>query len=456
MSNQVKPYIAGIVIFLLSLGLLSYIDAQQRNERAQEHRSQAISYLSAIRAKLESTFYANIFLTKSLTTLVAVEGSISSEKFNRLAQELISNNPNIRNIGLAEGYILNKIYPLEGNEEALGLNYRNHPEQWPAVKRAIESRQTIVAGPVELVQGGRAFINRTPIFFADSLATGNDSGYWGLASVVINMDTIFAEVGLPDLDTEFDIAIRGKDGLGASGDVFFGNPQVLQQSPVTLNVTFPNGSWQLAAIPKGGWSATSNATFLLRISGLLIAILLSALTIITYRDNRHLRHAALHDQLTGLPNRVMLDERVNQSLAQAERNRTHLAVAVLDLNGFKSINDTHGHLIGDLALIEVANRMKNTLRNADTPARTGGDEFTVLLPDIRSPKDGAIIAEKLSKAIRKPMQAKDQILEISCSIGISVYPVHGKDLTTLFRRADEAMYKAKTSEEKDWSTAYTT
>ncbi|HKB80028.1 MAG TPA: EAL domain-containing protein [Thermoanaerobaculia bacterium] len=152
---------------------------------------------------------------------------------------------------------------------------------------------------------------------------------------------------------------------------------------------------------------------------------------------------AYHDALTQLPNRRLFVERLGMSLLAAKRARTSVGVLFMDLDRFKAINDTLGHDVADVLLIEVAERLRSCVRQTDTVARHGGDEFTVILPDLHQPEDAAQVAEKILERIAEPVIAGPSSIEISVSIGISVYPYDGTDIETLLRNADDAMYRAK-------------
>jgi diguanylate cyclase (GGDEF)-like protein/PAS domain S-box-containing protein len=156
-----------------------------------------------------------------------------------------------------------------------------------------------------------------------------------------------------------------------------------------------------------------------------------------------LQYQALHDALTGLPNRTLLGDRLRQAIASAARDKRPLALLLLDLDRFKEVNDTMGHPYGDLILQQVASRIRELLREADTVARLGGDEFAIL-PSGATAKEGAVrTAQKVVKAFEKPFVIDDRAFDIRSSIGIALYPEHGDDAETLMRRADVAMYVAK-------------
>jgi diguanylate cyclase (GGDEF)-like protein/PAS domain S-box-containing protein len=158
-----------------------------------------------------------------------------------------------------------------------------------------------------------------------------------------------------------------------------------------------------------------------------------------------LRHQALHDALTGLPNRVLLHDRIEQGILSMRRESTSFALLFLDLDGFKEINDTFGHHIGDILLGKVGARLRAQLRATDTIARLGGDEFAVLLDGLEAASDAERLGGALLKSLQQPFPIEDHKLVVGASIGIVRCPEHGSDPTTLMRRADVAMYAAKSA-----------
>jgi diguanylate cyclase (GGDEF)-like protein len=147
--------------------------------------------------------------------------------------------------------------------------------------------------------------------------------------------------------------------------------------------------------------------------------------------------------LTGLPNRTLLNDRLALVLSLAKRHKHKPALMMMDMDKFKYINDTFGHLTGDELLKAMGNRLLNLLRVSDTVARIGGDEFVILLPEINSENNAAEIADKILESIRKPFILNDKTLNITTSIGIALYPDSGKDSIELLKNADKALYKAK-------------
>ena len=154
-------------------------------------------------------------------------------------------------------------------------------------------------------------------------------------------------------------------------------------------------------------------------------------------------HLALHDPLTGLPNRRLFEDRIEKTLQRAERNRTLAAVLLVDMDEFKKINDTYGHAIGDAVLCAASERMLGRLRKADTVARTGGDEFTILLSELTEPQHAAHLARTIAESLQQPLTVGDVTLRASGSIGVAVYPNDAQNADALCALADAGMYAAK-------------
>jgi diguanylate cyclase (GGDEF)-like protein len=172
--------------------------------------------------------------------------------------------------------------------------------------------------------------------------------------------------------------------------------------------------------------------------------------VVVFRDVRAAResssrmtHSAQHDFLTGLPNRMLLQDRLSQAIALARRHMKQTAVLFLDLDGFKYINDSLGHAVGDRLLQSVARRLVDCARASDTVSRQGGDEFVVLLSEMQQPEDAAIAARRILEAVSAPHSIDEHDLHVTTSIGVSVYPADGFDAETLIKNADTAMYQAK-------------
>ena len=170
-------------------------------------------------------------------------------------------------------------------------------------------------------------------------------------------------------------------------------------------------------------------------------------------SNRALESLALHDALTGLPNRRLLMDRLFLAIAHARRNKGIMAVMYLDLDGFKQINDTLGHDAGDTLLGMVAARLLAAVRQEDTVARLGGDEFVIALWGLSHADDAAKLASKVIQAVSQPYSIQGRGVSISASVGVGIYPTHGEEVETLMKSADLALHEAKSTGKHDYRMA---
>ncbi len=259
-------------------------------QRRLEQRALVVTLLSPIRAKLEGAVSTNLALIEGIAAYVALHPAITQHEFASISQRLIGESCQVLNVGAAPGLVVRFMYPLRGNEAAVGLDYGKVPGQRQAARRAIETKQTTLAGPVGLVQGGQGLIGRVPIFSDDDPLTA-----WGLVSAVIDVSAVYEVAGLMESDLELDIVIRGRDGTGAGGEVFYGGLDRLDEEPITMAVAVANGEWELLATPKKGWHAFHRASHrpaILTVA-LAMAFFLIGLVYIYYRNQARLAYLAL-------------------------------------------------------------------------------------------------------------------------------------------------------------------
>lgn len=183
-------------------------------------------------------------------------------------------------------------------------------------------------------------------------------------------------------------------------------------------------------------------TFLVSLNSLLL-LSIGLIVMTKERVEARLRAMALHDALTGLPNRILFDEHMATTLAQARRDHKRFGLMFVDLDGFKGINDTLGHRVGDLLLQGVAERLTRAMRASDTPGRISGDEFVILMRDLQGPEDALRVAERIQARLVEPFFIEGHPIAISASLGIALFPEHGTDAIALSRNADAAMYRSK-------------
>jgi sensor domain CHASE-containing protein len=238
--HELHPILAAALLLLAGLALSYRLALLQHRNDIDRMRDQVTSELDKVRGDLSRELFASINLTQGLVSLVTIQGEISHQQFEAIAGELMSHAHNIRNIALAPDNVIRFIYPHQGNEEALGLDYLKTTEQRETVLRAISEKRMIVAGPVKLVQGGTGIIGRTPIYLRESSTNVGSTRYWGISATVIDFDTLIQDARL-DRAAQLRFALRGKDGKGSSGEIFWGDAGIFRSDPVMMDVALAVG-----------------------------------------------------------------------------------------------------------------------------------------------------------------------------------------------------------------------
>ncbi len=584
--------------------------AEQQNRRVhdQSQRTQVLNQISLIRAKLEGNISGNIQLARGLVATLGTEPDMDQRRFSALTENLLHQKSQIRNFAAAEGMIVTLVHPLEGNEAVLGIDYSQIREQREGIERAYQTGDLVIAGPLDLVQGGRGLIGRLPVFVPEP---DGQLRFWGVVSAVMDIDRVYEESGLTDPGLPLDVAIAGQDGLGAQGNLFYGKAATFDDRPVLADVTLPSGAWRIAATPKGGWSDTPGNLWSLRVLLLLASAFIMVPAIVTgrliderqrnirtlrrretqlgklsrrlrlaldtskvavwemsvgeldqfwdarmnelygypaddaprhrdhwerrihpddleragaefrqllvdYRYNsqyrivlddgevRHIRamgavyeedgaspriigvnwdvtadiaredelkrvnaltearnaeleaarshieHNALHDSLTGLPNRRYLDNLLADHAAKFESAGERAALLQLDLDRFKQVNDTLGHVAGDAMLIHAAAVLRASVRESDFVARVGGDEFVVVRrwPGAQTgtgsyERELSELSDHIVARMQEPLYFQGHECRVGVSIGIASDTDCMADPLRLLVNADIALYRAK-------------
>lgn len=445
------PGATAVALFLLGLAVTAFVANLEERRRASEARADVTAALGALRGRLEAELNSTVFLTQGLVTLVATQGDIRPEQFDAYTAELMRHGRHIRNIGLAPGNVIRYLFPLAGNEAALGLDYLSHPVQRVGVQRAMQQRGTVLVGPIALVQGGRAVVGRTPIFRAEGAAGGETGSYWGMASVVIDYESLVTAAGLDAARQGLRLALRGGD----DDTLFWGDADALHHDPVTLDVDLPGTRWQLIGLPRDGWPEAGGWFTRYVLGGLSLSLLLAALVLRMLMDRQHIRELALRDPLTQLANRRQLRARLVRAITESRREGGRFALLQIDLDGFKPVNDRWGHEVGDEVLRRIGARMRDLVRGRDTLGRLGGDEFLLILRGERAGEAAVIarVARRVLEAIAEPMAIDGLSLRVGASLGVALYPDDAGDMPGLLRRADEALYRAKRAGGHCWRHA---
>ncbi len=259
---------AAIALVVVILGTV-FAERQNNAVYRQNVRAEVLNHVSLIRSRLEGNINANIQLLRGLVSVISAEPDMDQQRFSALARNLFNGENQLRSVAAAPGLVVEMVYPLEGNRAALGLDYRANDDQRAAALRVRNTGRLVVAGPVDLVQGGVGFVARIPVYTEEPR---NGTRFWGVVSAVVDATALYQDSNLY-FPSAFDVAIRGKDATGRSGEPFFGPEEVWSQNPVMAEVRLPFGSWQIGAVPAGGWDTTPENLWTIRGFGVLAAIL---------------------------------------------------------------------------------------------------------------------------------------------------------------------------------------
>lgn len=432
-----NPLAGAIASFLIMFSLLALLVLYLLHLGAREEEREARYWAGAFAAKLRGQLEANLAVGYGIEAQISVLGNLDQTSLERVAARLLQKPLNIRHIAVAPNLVVTALYPLQGNEGALGLNYRQHLGQRDAVLKAMKDHQVVLAGPLQLVQGGGAhLIARFPVY-------RQDGSEWGMISLVILIPELLRDAGLDDLQQRYPVALRTQSG----SDSFFGDASLFGADSQIQSIAVPGGEWQLAI--------KADAAPLWRISlywaTCLLVSLLSA-TAVFYLRRFHLqRESHLQeleqitaiDPLTQLTSRFQFNEHIGQLIEECQRSNQGFTVLFIDLDHFKEINDSLGHSIGDELLVQIARTLKSCVRSYDLLCRFGGDEFIVVLKNVNRTPEIENRARIITSCIAETRRIQGAAVNVTCSVGVAVYPTDGADAASLIQHADLAMYESK-------------
>jgi len=440
-----------LTVFVLVLGCGFYL--LEQNHEIRNNDEQLV--VQQILATQESELSRRLSHMLSSTYFLAQEVARSQgrfERFDAFAATLLQRMEGISNLQLAPGGVISRIYPLAGNEAAIGHDILKDDRRREEAIEAVRDRSLTLAGPFELLQGGTAVIGRNPVFLSQS-----DGGekFWGFTSALILLEDLIGGSGLSALpSTKYAYELSRTIPETGLTSVFARSGDNVIAKMQSIEIIVPNGSWTLRIGLQEHASHTVHR--LGQLGAFLIALLLAALTRRIADEPETLRQKvaaqtqdlhrlAYFDELTGLPNRHQFTEVLRTGLLQSAKSGNGLALLLMDLDHFKEVNDTLGHDMGDMLLREAGERLSKILPEGATLARLGGDEFTVVV----IAQDFAAVAEQISRniieAIGQPFYLQRNTAHVSASIGIASASKLNSEPVELLKRADQAMYEVKRS-----------
>jgi diguanylate cyclase (GGDEF)-like protein len=384
---------------------------------AELYDSQRLQFLSeahAIKAQIDKQLTHNTGTIDALSGIIALNPGLNKNEFPTLIKNILPSEHSIMEVQLTKGTVVTYLSELPDRFNSLGSDLAKHADQKETIEKNIEERRLHFVGPFTLLNTNKNIVvARQPIF------TGGQ--FFGFALYLIDFDSMMTKI-----QSEHPFSLRAINGPGDSS-VSFGQPELFKdKNSVVVDMPFSNGGWQLAVQFRPTPSSREINTLIYGFS-FLFALGCGALITLAQK----FKNISIRDPLTGAFNRRYMD--------QAYKKKQYRYALYLDLDQFKTINDTYGHDIGDIVLEKFVNSVKNLIRHGDIVARLGGEEFLIMLENDR--KSVALtIAERIREATEKLKFRKD--LRLTTSIGVTnIRPE--ETLHALLQRADALLYRAK-------------
>jgi len=389
--------------------------------------------------RINQTISQYLYKTEALTAVVAFGGDLS-ENFDILAP-IIVDSPVIRNVLIAPNGIVTNVYPLEGNEAVIGLDFFSEGEGNIEAIMAKETEQLVLGGPFNLIQGGQALVGRAPVFT-------EGRNFWGIVSVTLNFPDILHNAELDSIEANglaYEIWRHNPDTnekqtiKKSSSDVVIQNARFYS----ILQIDVGNVTWFMTVASTDRWFQNTEHIILIA-----VGFLINLSFFLMLRYNAALKKMktawetlAVTDSLTGIFNRRHFMEIAKTDIERAQRLDIENYIIIFDIDKFKSVNDTYGHIVGDKLLAKIASRIKSAIRPYDFFARYGGEEFIIYA----SGTDFAGIYE-MTERLRTCINEKCFLIgnaEINSSASFGVALIIDGDLDKAIQTADDRLYKAK-------------
>jgi diguanylate cyclase (GGDEF)-like protein len=489
-----------LFVFVFSILVTYHIWEHTTQVGLNEMETKFHARTTLIKSHIEQRMMAYEGVLSGLRGLFASSDSVNRNEFRTYVEmlHLEENFPGIQGVGYAlkispekllshqvqvrqEGFSNYSIYPADKraiytsiiylepfvgrNLRAFGYDMYTDPARRSAMDSARDGAKASISGKVRLVQedGNRdqaGFLMYLPVYengFQHETVKERREHLAGWVYAPFRMDDLMSGLNEAKSD-DVDLEIYDGDSSDVDNLMFDLDHSTFKQieSPPLFTsstiIEIAGHKWTLLtrSRPEFEEREKDNTPTVLAWSGCGFSVFLALLTWLLVRDRARalnyasrMQYLSTFDQLTRLPNRVLFKDRFQLALANAKRNQNRFAVMFVDLDRFKPVNDTYGHAVGDLLLQGVADRLRSCLRESDTAARIGGDEFVVLLFTVQQEADAMRVAEKILQTLNEPFDVGGHHLNISASIGVAIYPGHGQNLDDLTRNADAAMYTVK-------------
>ena len=436
-----KQIISIIISMFITLILLLCLKGLEKNYLMIENRNNklnATQEVNEISIHIQNILNLNMKYTDFFDLLIKNNPNISTELIEGYSNNILKSNDIIDNIAIAPNAIVKYVYPLEGNESAVGHDLLNDPKRKEYIEKCIELRESVAQGPVESKQGGLKIFTRRAIFVNDN----GEEKFWGVSSIAIDFEKLLEKINFSSEKGGYLYSLK-INNASSNGDFLWGHDEIFDKDSIVEEIEIFGETWEVAIYPKNGWNNKSPYTDI----NYLIYFILIIIFFLTYFCINHyqtIREAAKLDPLTEVYNKRYFEKYVTKRIK--ESNKYH-GLILIDLNKFKNINDTMGHPIGDKVLKEATNRIRACIGNNDKLGRIGGDEFFIFVYNVKNKEKLFDIMNSIKNNMKIPMNFGEHKVELTCSLGVAIYNEDGKTYSELYNVADKRMYDNKITRE---------
>lgn len=433
---------AAILVFIISFFSTSGVVWRLEQQRLRLERAKisdfAADYSNIIQQKVERT----LSVTYALAALVhQYQGVIPN--FSKVAEDLLPLYPGAYALGLfpdglEEAFVTleEKSIVIEGDE----LESFNHLAKYLNSKNSPQNNLSVSLSLIDKFPGALGYL---PVTLSTNKSNYN---FWGFTTVTISFPELLQDIHLEELEEKgFAYQLQCSDNKTKQQEIIATSSTSIMNQPVEENFQTSQVNWTLSLTPIAGWFQPISLSLKLLL-GMLFSFLLATLVKLFVDSKVHafeLENLAYFDSLTSLPNRRFLIYRLDQIIAQAQRNSKNVAICYLDLDDFSLINTRLGSKAGDYLLVRIAKRLQKFLRANDVIARIGGDKFVIVLQDLSCVEEVELILQRIIEAVTSPIAFDTEIISVFTSIGVTMYPQDNNSVDTLLNNANNAMLYTK-------------
>lgn len=435
--KKILNMLYSLLITLLLFGVFLTVILAALDNIKQREAIEVTDRFITFENRVERLIYSNVTLLQGFEAYIETNPNLDEQgAYDYLEVLLDENSEYIRNVGVIQDTTIIWNYPKETNASAIGTDLSKIDSQKDNVLKVKNENVAIIQGPVELVQGGQGFIVRMPI-------VRNEIGYWGQISIVLKSQEINSKVSEFADEADLNIAVFNQTDPETP---FLGDLETVGEESLSFTIDKSFINWKVYFSPESGWH---DHTFYYALFILLAVMISGFVGFISFKGMKsqfQLKMLSTLDALTGLYNRRFLDDYQNNILEYSKKDGKKFGLVSLDINSFKEINDTYGHIMGDKVLIETARLLKKLAGNGETVFRTGGDEFLIILPNKGHIKEMESFNNYIKELFANEFSIAESDIKATPSIGFSIFPDDGEDIDTLLHKADKEMYKEKSKE----------